>query len=58
MKDGSPLTIAEGLRWIHGTQDQDNVAELEAALNLAGVYRAQRGLLADNDLVAQALRDS
>jgi len=57
-REAAMRIATEGLRWIHGTQDQDNVAELEAALNLAGVYRAQRGLLADNDLVAQALRDS
>jgi hypothetical protein len=32
--------------------------ELESELNLAAIYRAQQGLLADNDMVAQALADS
>jgi len=46
-----------GLRWMVGTQIQGapGLAELEAALNLAAIYRAQQGLLSDADLVARAL---
>jgi alkylation response protein AidB-like acyl-CoA dehydrogenase len=50
------LRIAsEGLRWLVGSQDGVSIPELESALNLAAIYRAQQGLLADSDLVAQAL---
>jgi hypothetical protein len=50
----------EGLRWIYGAADggDASLAELETALDLGAVYRAQGGLLADSDLVAQALRGS
>jgi alkylation response protein AidB-like acyl-CoA dehydrogenase len=47
----------EGLRWIQGSQDQNVSGDLATALNLATVYQAQRGLLADTDLVAQAIRN-
>ena len=53
------LRIAsEGLRWLVGSQENVNIPELESALNLAAIYRAQQGLLADSDLVAQALAEA
>ena len=54
------LRIAtEGLRWIYGTYATNGAGanDLEGVLNLAAIHRAQRGLLADMDLVAQALRE-
>ncbi len=58
------LRIAnEGLRWLVGSLGGANGPEadyqsLENALNLAAIYRAQQGLLADSDLVAQSLAGS
>jgi alkylation response protein AidB-like acyl-CoA dehydrogenase len=53
------LRIAsEGLRWLVGSLDGAAVQDLENALNLAAIYRAQKGLLADSDRVAQALADA
>jgi alkylation response protein AidB-like acyl-CoA dehydrogenase len=64
------LRIAsEGMRWLLGAEDSaapasrsesgaDKEHALENALNLAAFYRAQQGLLADSDLVAQALREA
>jgi alkylation response protein AidB-like acyl-CoA dehydrogenase len=48
----------EGVRWIAGAQDADGADELSAALALPAILRAQHGLLADMDLVAEALRDA
>ncbi|MBL7202359.1 MAG: acyl-CoA dehydrogenase family protein [Anaerolineae bacterium] len=48
----------EGVRWIAGAQDATSVDELGAALALPAILRAQHGLLADMDLVAEALRDA
>ena len=48
----------EGVRWIAGAQDATSVDELSAALALPAILRAQHGLLADMDLVAEALRDA
>jgi len=51
----------EGLRWIAGAQTggpaaaDGELAALEAALNLAAIHRAQVGLMADMDLVADVL---
>jgi alkylation response protein AidB-like acyl-CoA dehydrogenase len=47
----------EGLRWVYGSEDGTDLAELERSLDLEAIHQAQQGLLADNDLVAQALRD-
>ena len=53
------LRIAgEGLRWLVGSLDGADVQELESALNLAAIYRAQQGLLADSDQVARSLADA
>ncbi len=48
----------EGLRWLFGAQEGVTPGGLENALNLEAIYSSQRGLLADSDLVAQALRES
>jgi alkylation response protein AidB-like acyl-CoA dehydrogenase len=51
------LRIAsEGLRWLTGAQASQSSSALYSSLNLAAVYQAQAGLLADSDLVADALR--
>jgi alkylation response protein AidB-like acyl-CoA dehydrogenase len=46
----------EGLRWIVGAAPADGeVATFEAALNLTAIHRAQAGLIADMDFVADVL---
>jgi alkylation response protein AidB-like acyl-CoA dehydrogenase len=46
----------EGLRWIIGAGPADgDVAAFEAALNLTAIHRAQAGLIADMDFVADVL---
>jgi len=51
------LRIAnEGLRWLVGAQASASFAALQQALDLAAIYQAQAGLLADSDLIADALR--
>ena len=59
-REAAMCVATEGLRWIHGAQDQDATSfdEFQSALGLAAVHYAQRGLLADSDMVASALRDS
>jgi hypothetical protein len=53
------LRIAsEGLRWLVGAQASASSPALQQALDLAAIYQAQAGLLADSDLVADALRGS
>jgi acyl-CoA dehydrogenase len=55
------LRIAsEGLRWFIGAALPGplDLGELENHLNLDAIYGAQQGLLADHDLVADALRES
>ena len=53
------LRVAEeGLRWIFGAEEDTNVNELETALNLSAIHAAQRGLVADMDLIVQALQES
>ncbi len=54
------LKVAEdGLRWISGAIDlpASKLAEFEAALGLPQIHRAQTGLLADMDLIADVLFD-
>jgi len=57
-REAAMRIATEGLRWLQGSQDQNVSGDLATALNLAPIYQAQRGLLADTDLVAQAIRDS
>uniref|UniRef100_Q022P3 Acyl-CoA dehydrogenase domain protein n=1 Tax=Solibacter usitatus (strain Ellin6076) TaxID=234267 RepID=Q022P3_SOLUE len=51
----------EGLRWIAGAGTdaaaggEGDLAALEASLNFAAIHRAQRGLIADMDFVADVL---
>ena len=46
----------EGLRWIVGAAPADgDTAAFEAALNLTAIHRAQAGLIADMDFVADVL---
>ena len=55
-REAASRVASEGLRWIYGAEENTDVSELEAALNLSSIHAAQRGLVADMDLVAQALR--
>jgi alkylation response protein AidB-like acyl-CoA dehydrogenase len=48
----------EGLRWIHGVDDGSDAEQLARELNLPAIHAAQRGLMADMDLIAQTLRDT
>jgi alkylation response protein AidB-like acyl-CoA dehydrogenase len=53
------LTVAEhGLRWVRGAADPDtDLTGLEAQLRLRDVQAAQSGLVADMDVIADALYD-
>jgi alkylation response protein AidB-like acyl-CoA dehydrogenase len=52
------LTVAEhGLRWVRGTAEPGTHPTLAAELHLDAIHAAQAGLLADMDLVADALYD-
>jgi alkylation response protein AidB-like acyl-CoA dehydrogenase len=57
-REASLRIASEGLRWLIGSLDQVDVPEVQRALNLETIYRAQRGILADSDQVAQALASS
>jgi hypothetical protein len=57
-REAAMRIATEGLRWIQGSQDENVSGDLATALNMAAVYQAQRGLLADTDRVAQAIRDT
>jgi alkylation response protein AidB-like acyl-CoA dehydrogenase len=57
-REAALRVATEGMRWVHGAQDTSSVDELGAALGLSAIHHAQRGLMTDTDLVAQALRDS
>jgi alkylation response protein AidB-like acyl-CoA dehydrogenase len=58
-REAALRVATEGMRWIHGTEALDGAAlrELEAELEMPTVHAAQHGLMADSDLVAQALRE-
>ena len=56
-REAAALVASEGLRWIYGADDGVDLNALEAAMNLPSIQAAQRGLVADMDLIAQALRD-
>ncbi len=45
----------EGMRWVGGARPEGVDADFQAAVNFAAISRAQRGLLADMDLVADVL---
>ena len=57
-REAALRVASEGLRWIYGTASLDDAgfAELERALNMSAIHRAQGGLLADMDRVAETLR--
>jgi alkylation response protein AidB-like acyl-CoA dehydrogenase len=48
----------EGLRWIYGAQETANAEELSRAMNMSAIHATQRELLADADLIVQALRET
>ena len=56
-REAALRVATEGLRWVHGAQEIMSLGELETALHMSAIHDAQRGLLADTDLIAQALRD-
>jgi alkylation response protein AidB-like acyl-CoA dehydrogenase len=50
--------VEQGLRWIYGAEDGSaDVRGLEAEMNVSAIHAAQRGLLADCDTIAQALKE-
>jgi alkylation response protein AidB-like acyl-CoA dehydrogenase len=50
------LKVAEGgMRWITGAEPESPAAALETAMGLAAIHRAQAGLLADMDFIADVL---
>jgi len=53
---------SEGSRWLVGTElpraQGPSLRTLETELNLEEIFRSQQGLMADSDLVAQALREA
>jgi alkylation response protein AidB-like acyl-CoA dehydrogenase len=55
-RDAALRVATEGLRWVYGAVENANLGELEAAMNVSAVHGAQRGLLADMDLVTQSLQ--
>jgi alkylation response protein AidB-like acyl-CoA dehydrogenase len=56
-REAAALIASEGLRWIYGAEDGVDLASLETSMGIASIHAAQRGLVADMDLIAQALRD-
>lgn len=56
-REAALRVATEGLRYITGAQEGVDVVQLEAALNLLAIHRAQSGLLADMDAVAEVLRN-
>ena len=55
-RDAALKVAQEGLRWIVGAAPADgDVAAFEAALNFTAIHRAQAGLIADMDFVADVL---
>jgi alkylation response protein AidB-like acyl-CoA dehydrogenase len=55
-REAAQKVAQEGLRWIVGAGPADGeVAAFEAALNLTAIHRAQAGLIADMDFVADVL---
>jgi hypothetical protein len=60
-REAALKTATDGMRWIlAGTSVSDDdrandIAQLETAVELAAIHRAQRGLLNDLDAVADAI---
>ncbi len=56
-RDAASRVIAEGVRWVMGGADVGaiDVPGLEAAVGIAAIERAQGGLIADMDAVADAI---
>ncbi|MBN1936070.1 MAG: acyl-CoA dehydrogenase, partial [Anaerolineae bacterium] len=55
-REAALRVATEGLRYVHGAQEGVDTTQLETALNLPAIHRAQSGLLADMDVVAMALK--
>jgi len=53
-RDAARKVAEDGLRWIAGAADAD-IPGLETSLGLPAIHRAQAGLMADMDFVADAL---
>ena len=56
-RNAAAKVAGEGLRWICGADavPADAVPELERALRLEAIHRAEAGLLADSNAIADAL---
>ncbi len=55
-REAAMRVASEGLRWIYGAEENTDVREVEAAIDLSSIHAAQKGLVADMDLVVQALQ--
>jgi hypothetical protein len=57
-REAAVRVVTEGLRWISSALELDDASftELERTLNLSAIHRAQSGLLADMDAVAEAIK--
>jgi alkylation response protein AidB-like acyl-CoA dehydrogenase len=53
-RDAARKVAEDGLRWIAGASDAD-ISGMETSLGLPAIHRAQAGLMADMDFVADAL---
>ena len=56
-REAAALVASEGLRWIYGADDGVDLGALQAAMGVSSIQDAQRGLVADMDLIALALQD-
>ena len=57
-REAASTIVEQGLRWIYGAQtDGVDLGQLEADMNVSAIHAAQRGLLADCDAIAQALKE-
>ena len=57
-REAASTIVEQGLRWIYGAQDNGmDLGKLEADLSVSAVHATQRGLLADCDAIAQALKE-
>jgi alkylation response protein AidB-like acyl-CoA dehydrogenase len=54
-RDAALRVVDGGMRWITGAEPESNAAALESGMGLAAIHRAQAGLLADMDFVADVL---
>jgi hypothetical protein len=54
-REAALKVATEGLRWVTGAGGVQEMTNLEAALGLPAIHRAQAGLMADMDHVSDVL---